>query len=69
MLRGLIIRHHLVQIAPVHVRAKFWVRESFSAGRARSAIPAKTRDHYCVLLSACAFMYELIRSRLCVCDS
>ncbi len=32
-LRGLMIKHHLVQIAPVAVRATFWVRESFSAGR------------------------------------
>lgn len=33
MLRGLIIKHHRVQIRPVQVRAVFWVRESFSAGR------------------------------------
>lgn len=30
---GLMIKHQRVQIRPVHVRATFWVMESFSAGR------------------------------------
>jgi len=30
---GFIMKHHRVQMAPVAVRARFWVRESFSAGR------------------------------------
>jgi hypothetical protein len=30
---GLMIKHQRVQIKPVHVRATFCVRESFSAGR------------------------------------
>lgn len=30
---GLMIKHQRVQIRPVQVRATFWVRESFSAGR------------------------------------
>lgn len=46
MFLGLIIKHHRVQIAPVQESAKFWVRDSFSAGRAKSEIPARTRDHY-----------------------
>lgn len=44
-LRGLIIRHQRVQIAPVAIKAQFWVRESFSAGRLKSEIPAMTRAH------------------------
>lgn len=43
---GLMIKHHRVQMIPVAVRAAFWVRESFSAGRARSEIPAKTSAHW-----------------------
>lgn len=46
MLRGLIIKHQRVQMAPVAIRAAFWVRDSFSAGRAKSEIPAMTRAHY-----------------------
>jgi hypothetical protein len=30
---GLMIKHQRVQMRPVHVRATFCVRESFSAGR------------------------------------
>jgi hypothetical protein len=45
MFLGLMIKHHRVQIAPVAVRAAFCVRESFSAGRAKSATPARTRHH------------------------
>jgi hypothetical protein len=33
MFRGLMIKHHLVQMAPVAKRAAFWVRERDSAGR------------------------------------
>jgi hypothetical protein len=33
-------------MAPVAVRAPFCVRESFSAGRWKSEIPAMTRAHY-----------------------
>lgn len=43
---GLMIKHHLVQIAPVAVKARFCVRERFSAGRERSLMPAMTRAHY-----------------------
>jgi hypothetical protein len=39
------IKHQRVQMRPVQVRAKFWVKESFSAGRAKSAIPAMTIAH------------------------
>ncbi len=46
MFFGLMIKHHRVQIAPVAVRATFWVRESFSAGRVKSAIPEMTIPHY-----------------------
>lgn len=45
-LRGLIIRHQRVQMAPVAIRAQFWVKDSFSAGRLKSEIPAMTRAHY-----------------------
>lgn len=37
--------HQRVQMAPVAIRAPFWVRESFSAGRLKSEIPAMTRAH------------------------
>lgn len=33
-------------MAPVHMRAKFCVRESDSAGRAKSAAPAATMAHF-----------------------
>lgn len=33
-------------MAPVAVRAAFWVKESFSAGRAKSPMPARTRAHF-----------------------
>ena len=33
-------------MVPVAVRAAFCVRESFSAGRAKSAMPAMTRAHW-----------------------
>ena len=39
------IRHHRVQMMPVHVRAMFCVSESFSAGRKKSLTPASTIDH------------------------
>lgn len=42
---GLIMKHHRVQMAPVAVKAMFCVRESFSAGRWKSLIPAITRAH------------------------
>ena len=45
MFLGLMIKHHRVQIRPVAVRATFWVTESFSAGRAKSETPARTRHH------------------------
>jgi hypothetical protein len=40
------MKHHRVQIAPVVVRARFWVRERLSAGRAKSLTPARTMDHW-----------------------
>lgn len=45
---GLMTKHHRVQMAPVHMSAKFWVRESDSAGRAKSAAPARTSPHCCL---------------------
>lgn len=51
------IKHHRVQIAPVAVRARFCVRESFSAGRAKSATPARTSPHYQLLV----FVYKRFR--------
>ena len=44
--RGVITKHHLVQIAPVAISATFCVSESDSAGLARSLMPARTRHHY-----------------------
>lgn len=43
---GLIMKHHRVHISPVAVRARFCVRESFSAGLAKSLIPAITIAHW-----------------------
>ena len=45
MFLGRMTKHQRVQMRPVQVRAKFWVKESFSAGRAKSDTPARTRDH------------------------
>ena len=44
--RGVITKHHLVQIAPVAISAAFCVSESDSAGLARSLMPARTMHHY-----------------------
>lgn len=46
MFFGLITKHHLVQILPVAIKAAFWDRESFSAGRRKSAAPARTTPHF-----------------------
>jgi len=43
---GLIIKHHRVQIVPVAVRARFWVMDREEAGRAKSDMPARTKDHF-----------------------
>lgn len=40
------IIHQRVQIAPVPMRAKFCVSDRFSAGRAKSATPARTSPHF-----------------------
>jgi hypothetical protein len=40
------IKHHLVQILPVAVKAMFCVRESFSVGRKKSLTPARTIPHF-----------------------
>lgn len=50
MLRGLMIKHQRVQMAPVAIRAPFWVSESFSAGRLKSEMPAMTSAHYLKIL-------------------
>lgn len=39
------IKHQRVQMKPVAVRAAFWVRDSFSAGRKKSDTPARTTAH------------------------
>ena len=49
MFFGLIIKHQRVQMAPVAVRAAFWVRERVSAGRQKSETPARTSAHCCVV--------------------
>lgn len=49
---GLMMKHHLVQMAPVAIKAAFWDRERFSAGRAKSAAPARTRPHCDIAASA-----------------
>jgi len=43
---GLIMKHHRVQIVPVAVRARFWVMDREEAGRAKSDMPARTKDHF-----------------------
>ncbi len=40
------MKHHLVQIVPVAIKARFCVRESFSGGRKKSLTPARTRTHF-----------------------
>ena len=45
MFLGLMTKHQRVQMIPVHVRATFCVKESFSAGRAKSEMPAMTIAH------------------------
>jgi hypothetical protein len=46
MFCGLMTKHHLVQIEPVAIRARFWVMESLSAGRTKSDAPARTTPHF-----------------------
>ena len=46
MFLGLMTKHHLVQIEPVAINAKFCVRESLSAGRTKSDAPARTTPHF-----------------------
>lgn len=43
---GLITKHHLVQIEPVAIKARFWVSDSFSAGLKKSPTPARTTPHF-----------------------
>lgn len=43
---GFMTKHQRVHIIPVAVRARFCVRERFSAGRQKSLTPARTRAHY-----------------------
>lgn len=45
MFLGVMTKHQRVQIKPVHIREKFWAKDSFSAGRAKSETPARTRAH------------------------
>ena len=49
------MRHQRVQISPVQVSARFCVKDSFSAGRAKSEMPAMTSAH-CVHVS---FLYNI----------
>lgn len=48
---GLIMKHHLVHIAPVAVKARFCERERSLAGRAKSETPARTIAHCPVSIS------------------
>lgn len=45
MFLGVMTKHHRVQMRPVHISEKFCAKDSFSAGRARSEMPARTRAH------------------------
>ena len=45
MLRGLMMKHQRVHMAPVAMRAAFCDSERTSAGRAKSAAPARTTPH------------------------
>jgi hypothetical protein len=40
------MKHHRVQMAPVAVSARFCVSDSFSTGRAKSEMPARTMAHW-----------------------
>lgn len=42
---GFMTKHQRVHISPVAVRARFCVKERFSAGRQKSLTPARTRAH------------------------
>lgn len=63
MFRGLMIMHQRVQMAPVAMRAPFCVRESFSAGREKSEIPAITRPHCLRRISLCPSTVMFIYSQ------
>lgn len=56
------IRHHLVQIRPVVVSAAFCVTESFSAGRAKSEMPANTSPHF-IIGALCTDCHGLVRPK------
>ena len=43
---GRITKHHLVQILPVAIKARFCVNDNFSAGLKKSLAPAKTTPHF-----------------------
>lgn len=40
------MKHHLVQMDPVAIRAKFCVKDNFSGGRRKSVAPARTTPHF-----------------------
>jgi hypothetical protein len=61
---GLIIKHHLVQIRPVAVRAPFCVKLSFSAGRAKSLIPAITSAHFMTGAQKCTVLRPMGESHM-----
>jgi hypothetical protein len=55
-------------MAPVHMRAKFWVSERDSAGRAKSAAPAATMAHFITgALGGVLVSYECVWVVWCGC--
>lgn len=48
MFCGRMTKHHLVQMEPVAIRAKFCVKDNFSAGRRKSEAPARTTPHFMI---------------------
>lgn len=70
-------KHQRVHMIPVAVRARFCVRERFSAGRQKSLIPAMTRAHCAnfaishmypsplTKIMSKNFAYDLLRAGVC----
>lgn len=56
MFFGLMTKHHLVQMEPVAIRARFCVKDNFSAGRRKSVAPARTTPHFMIGAQKCTVL-------------
>jgi hypothetical protein len=68
---GRITKHHLVQILPVAINARFCVNDNFSAGLRKSLAPANTTPHFITgaldhlvssFLHSCSYRYQPTRN-------